>query len=102
MQVDNNGVQARMAAEALEAKKASVPEAREEAKQSTATGGAPDQLSLTSEASQLQALEGQIAELPVVDTQRVQQIQNALATGSFQVDPAKVAEKMLNFESGLS
>jgi negative regulator of flagellin synthesis FlgM len=102
MQIDNNGIQARMAAEALEAKKVSAPQAKEKDNASTTASGSPDTLSLTSEASQMQALESQIAELPVVDTKRVQDVQKALATGSFQVDPAKVAEKMLNFESGLS
>ena len=101
MQVDNNGVQARLAAEALETNKVSPkPHSKESNDKSTATGSA-DKLSLTSEAAQIRALESEIAELPVVDTQRVEAVQQALATGSFQVDPAKVAEKMLNFESGL-
>ena len=102
MQVDNSGMQARMAAEALEAKKVSAPQAKEKDSAATTVSGSPDSLNLSSEASQIQALESQVAELPVVDTKRVREVQNALATGSFQVDPAKVAEKMLNFESGLS
>jgi len=61
-----------------------------------------DQVSLTAQASQLQALENQISALPVIDTQRVTEVQQALATGSFQVDPARVADKMLSFEVGLT
>ncbi len=58
-----------------------------------------DKLSLTSTAQQLQTLEDQITALPVVDTQRVQEVQRSLATGSYQIDPAQVADKMLQFES---
>jgi len=64
-------------------------------------GSSADKFSLTSKASQLQQLEAQISNLPVVDTQRVQDVQHSIATGSLQVEPAQVAEKMLAFESGL-
>jgi negative regulator of flagellin synthesis FlgM len=65
------------------------------------SGGGADKLSLTSEATQLKALEEQIAELPVVDTQRVTAVQRSLATGSFQINPAQVADKMLRFEAAM-
>ncbi|MCB1725322.1 MAG: flagellar biosynthesis anti-sigma factor FlgM [Chromatiaceae bacterium] len=64
-------------------------------------GGTGDQVKLSSQASQLQALEAQIANLPVVDTQRVQEVQHTIATGALQVDPARVADKLLTFEAGL-
>ena len=64
------------------------------------TGG--DQLQLSSQAEQLKALEAQIANLPVIDTQRVQDVQRTMATGPFQIEPAEVADKMLQFEAGLS
>ena len=66
----------------------------------TPSGGS-DQLQLSNQAAQLQALEAEISNLPVVDTQRVQDVQRTLATGSFQVEPAQVADKMLSFEAGL-
>ena len=65
------------------------------------TGGGNDQVRLSNQAAQLQALEAEIANLPVVDTQRVQDVQQTIATGSFQIDPVQVADKMLNFEAGL-
>ncbi len=102
MQVDNTSSQARMATEALEATKASTPKPQDKGATGQPVTGSSDKVSLTSEAAQMHALESEIAQLPVVDTKRVQEVQNALATGSFQVDPAKVAEKMLNFESGLT
>ena len=56
--------------------------------------GSSDRLQLSDQASQLQALEAKVSSLPVVDTQRVQDVQRTLATGSFQIEPAKVADKM--------
>ncbi len=66
-------------------------------------GGSPsgDQFLLSNQASQLHALEAEIAKLPVVDTQRVQDVQRTVATGSLQIEPARVADKLLTFEAGL-
>lgn len=70
---------------------------------STATAaGSGDTFSLTNKASQLQQLEAQIASLPVVDTQRVQDVQHAIATNTLQSEPAEVADKLLTFEVGLA
>lgn len=68
----------------------------------TSSNAGSDTLSLTNEAAQLKALEAEIAELPVINTQRVQDVQRSLATGSFQIDPASVADKLLRFESSLA
>ncbi len=68
-------------------------------------GGTPsraDSFSLTHRATQLRQLEAQIAQLPVVDTQRVAEVQHALATGTLEIHPARVADKLLSFEVGLS
>jgi negative regulator of flagellin synthesis FlgM len=64
--------------------------------------GPGDRVQLSDQAAQLQALEAKVSSLPVVDTQRVQDVQRTLATGSFEIEPARVADKMLRFESGLS
>ena len=61
-------------------------------------GAAGDQVSLTASAALLQELEKEIAQLPVVDTGRVESVQRALATGTFQVDPARTADKLLQLE----
>jgi len=66
------------------------------------TTGSGDTFSLTNKASQLQQLEAQIASLPVVDTQRVQDVQHAIATNTLQSEPAEVADKLLSFEVGLA
>jgi negative regulator of flagellin synthesis FlgM len=61
--------------------------------------GAPaDQFSLTSSAALLKDLEREISQLPVVDAGRVEGVQRALATGTFQVDPPRVADKLLQLE----
>lgn len=66
----------------------------------TPSGGS-DQLQLSTKAAQLQALEAEISTLPVVDTQRVQDVQRTLATGQYEIEPARVADKVLTFEAGL-
>ncbi len=65
------------------------------------SSGGSDEVKLSNQAAQMQALEAEIANLPVVDTQRVQDVQRTIATGSFQIEPAQVADKMLTFEAGL-
>jgi negative regulator of flagellin synthesis FlgM len=69
---------------------------------SKTTSSGADQLKLSDQAAQLKAMEAEIANLPVVDTQRVQDVQRTLATSSLQVEPAQVAHKLLTFEAGLA
>jgi negative regulator of flagellin synthesis FlgM len=106
MGIEISGNSGRPPHEAVEAGKsqASASQNRETGSGGAGRGaaGAADQLKLSSKASQLQALEAEISNLPVVDTQRVQDVQRTLATGSFQVEPARVADKVLSFEVGLS
>lgn len=60
-----------------------------------------DQVSLTPVAQQLRGLEQQIAEQPVVDSQKVNAVKEALASGSFEIDPERIAAKMMSFEKAL-
>lgn len=65
--------------------------------------GAPaKEVSLTDTASKLRQLEAKIASQPVVDSQRVESIKKAIADGTFRVDSARTAEKMVAFESLLA
>ena len=66
-------------------------------------GGASgaDQLQLSNQAAQMQALEAEIANLPMVDVHRVEEVQQTLATGNYEIRPAEVADKVLTFEAGL-
>jgi negative regulator of flagellin synthesis FlgM len=60
-----------------------------------------DTVTLTPAAQQLNQLQETIANQPVVDTQRVEQIRSAIEGGHFQIDPVKVAEKLMQFEESL-
>ena len=70
--------------------------------QQTGRPSTVDTVSLTDTASRLRSLENTIANLPVVDTQRVQDIQKSIADGTFEVNPQRIADKMFGFESELS
>lgn len=63
--------------------------------------GQADTVSLTDTAARLKELEMGLASQPVVDTQRVQSVQSSINDGTFEVDPDSVAEKMIEFETGL-
>lgn len=67
-----------------------------------AAGGAPgEQVVLTDTAARLQAAERIIAETPEVDRQRIDQLRQSIADGSYQVDAGRTADKLLQFESQL-
>ena len=60
-----------------------------------------DTVSLTGTAASLRQLESRLAALPVVDLQRTESIKNAIVDGRFTIDPVRVADKLLRFESML-
>lgn len=64
------------------------------------TAGA-DVLSLTGAGTLMQKLDAAVAAAPEVDMERVARIRQAIEDGSYEIDPARVAEKMLAFESAL-
>lgn len=56
---------------------------------------------LSSTAIDLQALEAHISKLPEVDRSRVTEIRNQISSGQYNIDSARVAEKMLGFDAAL-
>ena len=58
-----------------------------------------DTVSLSDNAVQLGKLENNVVSTPVVDTQRVEQVKQAIKDGSYEVDPARIADKLMQFES---
>lgn len=56
------------------------------------------QVKLSAQAQQLQAVEERLRELPVVDNERVAQIQQAISDGSYQMDSGRIADKLLALE----
>lgn len=67
--------------------------------QETGRPSTVDTVSLTDTAARLRGLENTIASLPVVDSQRVESIQQAMINGTFEIDPQQIAAKMMELES---
>ena len=63
---------------------------------------ASDSVSLTPAAQLLRDVESRVAAQPVVDSQRVSAMREALADGSFNIDPARIAERMMGMEQALA
>ena len=70
-------------------------------KQQTGQPSIPDTVTLTDTAAQLHKLEAAILAAPIVDTARVEDVKHAISNGQFQINPQRVAEKMLRFENAL-
>lgn len=60
-----------------------------------------DTVKLTDAAKQLSELENAVKDASSVDTQRVEQLRNAVNEGTYEVNPTQVAQKVLQFEAYL-
>lgn len=69
---------------------------------SESASGESSEVTLTNTAGKLQALEAEIQQQPVVDTQRVQAIKQSIFDGTFNLDNTSTANKMAEFENLLS
>lgn len=67
---------------------------REGAASAGAAGGS--KVELSSFANHLQQLEQTLAQTPVVDSGKVEEIKTAIAQGQFKVNPEKVADGLLD------
>jgi negative regulator of flagellin synthesis FlgM len=66
------------------------------------SGGSPsDTVRISQTAVQLNAMQDRLSATPVVDGQRVQSIRASVQDGSYQIDPVRVADKLLKYESQL-
>ncbi len=65
----------------------------------TRATGSVDTLKLTALASRLRDLVQSVADVPVVNAQRVDHFKKAINDGSYQVDAMQVAEKLYGFET---
>lgn len=61
-------------------------------------GAHGDTVSLTDAAAALRRAEEALSRTPVVEPQRVDTVRQALAEGRYQVNPARVADKFVQFE----
>ena len=71
------------------------------------TSGSPnpvsgDTVTLTNSVDQMAKLEELLASVPEVDSTRVAEIKAAIADGSYQVDPEKIVDKLLQVEKDFS
>jgi negative regulator of flagellin synthesis FlgM len=66
-------------------------------KTAAVTSGEP--VTLSDGAQQLQKITDKLNDQPTVNSARVAELKQAIADGSYQVNNAQVASKMLNFEA---
>ena len=60
-----------------------------------------DTVTITGSALTLQRLSDAVAKAPVVNTQKVTAVKQAVQNGTYQVDAGRVADKLVEFENGL-
>ncbi len=77
-------------------------DAAKSTKSSTSTATAGDKVTLTDTAAKLKALELGLANQPAVDDNKVKDVQTSLQNGSYKMDPERIADKMINFESAFN
>ncbi len=104
MPINNiTGFQSGQAQQRTESSQVQVGRSEPSAKQQeTGRPSTVDTVSLTDTSARLRQMENTLAKLPVVDSQRVEQVRRAIADGTFEVNPAKIAEKMVGMEKELA
>jgi len=70
--------------------------------QQAAVPSTADVVTLTDTATRLHQLVGAVANVPIVDTHRVEGVRQSMLNGSFKIDSVRVAGKMMNFEQALN
>lgn len=80
--------------------KAEVATSNANASDNKSNAAAGESLLVSSQMSRLSELSKSLSEMPVVDAAKVAEIKQALADGTLTIDAEKVAESILNFESG--
>ena len=100
---DINNIKPPVQGGVLNTRSANVEERRAESNTGPAKScdAATDKVSLTATATQLQALQQEIAALPAVDQDKVAALRAAIEDGSYQVDSQKLARNMIEFEGNL-
>jgi len=102
MQVDTSGSISSLLQNTKEAQSAQKTSSVVQQAQSQQQTRQTDTVAITAAAAQLAEVEQYIKSAPVTDAQRIGQVQAAIKNGSYNPDPAQVADKILNFESALN
>ncbi|GAB4393023.1 MAG: hypothetical protein Tsb005_09540 [Gammaproteobacteria bacterium] len=95
--INPNSVTANTTPQVTTENDAALPQQNTQTGQSSTT----DTVSITDRAQRLQAAVDSLPELPVVDSQRVADVRQALSEGSYQIDPQQIAESILQFDNGI-
>lgn len=74
--------------------------AERKAAEALPTQSSADRVSVTSEAARLQEIEEQLLAVPEVNSQKVAEIKAQIAAGTFEINPQRIAEKLISFERG--
>jgi len=61
-----------------------------------------DKVTLTDTAAKLKALESDLSHQPVVDGNKVKSMQTSINNGEYKMNPERIADKMINFESAFN
>ncbi len=67
-----------------------------------AASSTADQVTLTGSARAMQKLSEAVANTPVVNTDKVADVKQSIQKGTYTIDAGSIADKLLQFESGLS
>ena len=67
--------------------------------QRASVSGSSDTVHISSQAIDLQGLEAHISQLPDVDKVWVAELRTQIATGQHQINPDRIADKILGFEA---
>lgn len=65
------------------------------------TAQTADHVTLTESARSLQKIEAAVAKAPVVNAAKVAAVKLAISSGTYKIDAAQIAGKLLQFERGL-
>jgi len=77
-------------------------DAEKSTKSSSHAATTGDKVTLTDTAAKLKALEMDLANQPSVDNNKVKDMQTVIQNGSYKMDPERIADKMINFESAFN
>ncbi len=102
MSIDINGISPSKVHAPTDDNQLKQPAEQQPAKSETGKSSTADTVSLSENAVQLGKIDNTAIAAPVVDTQRVEQIKQAISDGSYKIDAEKVADKLMKFESILT
>ncbi len=101
MSIDINGISSPKVQGLVDDKQLKQSAEQPQVKPESAQSSMADTVSLSDNAVRLGKLDNSVVAAPVVDTQRVEQVKQAISDGTYEVDATKIADKLMQFESVL-